>query len=125
VTLIFSGVISAMPFIKSGKLHALAVTSPRRVEPVMNLPTLKEAGGPDIHASLWNGLLAPARTPPAIIERLHREIAAAVRAPDYIARIRASGGTPVSSTPDAFAGLIKADAARYAKAVKDSGARAE
>ena len=125
VTLIFSGVISAMPFIKSGKLHALAVTSPRRVEPVMNLPTLKEAGGPDIHASLWNGLLAPARTPSAIIERLHREIAAAVRAPDYIARIRASGGTPVSSTPDAFAALIKADSARYAKAVKDSGARAE
>jgi tripartite-type tricarboxylate transporter receptor subunit TctC len=125
ITLIFSGVISATPFIKSGKLRALAVTSAKRVEPVMDLPTLKEAGGPDIHASLWNGLLAPARTPPAIVERLHREIAAAVRAPDYISRIRSSGGTPVSNTPDDFAKLIKTDLARYAKAVKDSGARAE
>ena len=125
VTLIFSGVISATPFIKSGKLRALAVTSPRRVEPVMDLPTLKEAGGPDIHASLWNGILAPARTPPAVIDRLHREIANAVRAPDYISRIRASGGTPVSSTPDEFARLIRDESARYAKAARESGAPAE
>ena len=125
VALMFSGVISALPFLQSGKLNGLAVTSPRRVEPVMNLPTLKEAGGPDIHASFWNGILAPARTPRALIERLNREIVAIMQTPDYVSVIRRRGGTPVSSTPDEFAQLIKSESLKYGKAVKESGARAD
>ena len=122
---IFSGVISATPFIRSGKLRALAVTAGKRTPPYEDLPTMKEAGGPDIHASLWNGILAPAKTPPAVIERLHTEIAKAVRAPDYVERIRASGGTPVITTPDEFAKFMRAESARYGKAVQESGARAD
>jgi tripartite-type tricarboxylate transporter receptor subunit TctC len=125
VVLMASGVISAEPFLKSGKLIGLAVTSPRRVEPVMHLPTLKEAGGPDIHASFWNGILAPARTPPEIIALLNREIVATLKTPEYVSTIRARGGTPVSSTPAEFAQRITSELVKYGKAVKESGARAD
>jgi len=101
------------------------VTAGKRTPPYEDLPTMKEAGGPDIRASLWNGILAPAKTPPAVIERLHTEIAKAVRAPDYVERIRASGGTPVITTPDEFAKFMRAESARYGKAVQESGARAD
>jgi len=125
ITMMFSGLISAMPHVKSGRVNALGVASERRTEPVMNLPTIREAGGPDIRASFWNGILAPARTPPAIIERLNREIVAVVNSPEYVAAIRAGYGTPVSSTPEAFAKLIRSETERYGKAVRESGARAE
>jgi tripartite-type tricarboxylate transporter receptor subunit TctC len=125
VVLMFSGVISAEPYLKSGKLNGLAVTSARRVGPVMNLPTLKEAGGPDIQASFWNGILAPARTPRVLVDRLNREIVAILQSPEYITTIRSRGGTPVSSTPEEFAQRMKSEGVKYAKAVKESGARAE
>jgi tripartite-type tricarboxylate transporter receptor subunit TctC len=125
IQIIFSGVISATPFIKSGKLRGLAVTAAKRTAPYENLPTMKESGGPDIHASVWNGILVPAKTPPAIVERLNAEIVKVLRSPDYIERIRASGGTPVSSTPDEFARFIRSEAARYGKAAQESGARAD
>jgi tripartite-type tricarboxylate transporter receptor subunit TctC len=86
---------------------------------------MKESGGPDIRASLWNGILAPAKTPPAIVDRLNAEIVKALRAPDYIERIRASGGTPFGSTPEEFARFIASESARYGKAAQESGARAD
>lgn len=125
IQVIFSGMISATPHIESGKLRALAITASKRMVPYENLPTMKESGGPDIRASFWTGTLAPAKTPPAIVDRLNAEIVKALRSPDYIERTRASGGTPVSSTPEEFARFIASESARYAKAVQESGARAD
>jgi tripartite-type tricarboxylate transporter receptor subunit TctC len=123
VQLAFSGIISAEPYLKAGKLIGLAVTASRRTEPVTYLPTLKEAGGPDIHASFWNGILAPAKTPRAIVERLNREIVAVLASPDYVATIKSRGGTPVTSTPEQLGQRMKVESTKYAKAVKESGAR--
>lgn len=125
ITMMFSGLISAMPHVKSGKVVALGVAAEKRTEPVMNVPTIREAGGPDIRASFWNGIMAPAKTPPAIVERLNREIVAVINSPEYVATIRAGSGNPVSSTPEGLARLIKYEIDRYSRVVQESGAKAE
>jgi tripartite-type tricarboxylate transporter receptor subunit TctC len=125
ITMTFSGLISAMPHVKSGKVVALGVASPKRTEPVMNIPTIKEAGGPDIHASFWNGIMAPAKTPPAIIARLNREMVAVINSPEYVAAIRAGSGNPVSSTPEGLGQFIRYEMDRYGKVIRESGATAE
>ena len=125
ITMMFSGLISAMPHVKSGKVTALGVAAEKRTEPVMHIPTIRESGGPDIRASFWNGIMAPAKTPPAIIERLNREIVAVVNSPEYVAAIRAGSGNPVSSTPEGLARLIKYEIDRYGRVVQESGAKAE
>ncbi|MGE5525396.1 MAG: Bug family tripartite tricarboxylate transporter substrate binding protein [Rhodospirillaceae bacterium] len=125
ITMMFSGLISAMPHVKSGKVVALGVAAAKRTEPVMNIPTIKEAGGPDIRASFWNGIMAPAKTPPAIVEKLNREIVAVINSPEYIAAIRAGSGNPVSSTPEGLGKLIKFEIDRYTRVVQESGAKAE
>ena len=125
ITLMFSGLISAMPHVKSGKVLALGVAAPKRTEPVPHIPTLKEAGGPDIQASFWNGIVAPVKTPQAIVEKLNRDIVAVIKSPEYVAAIRAGSGNPVSSTPEGLGQLIQYEIDRYTRVVKESGATAE
>jgi len=119
------GVSTLMPHIKSGKLRALATTGLRRTPAMPQLPTIAELGFPGFEAVAWYGFLAPARTPPAIIARVHDETVRALKVPDLKARLEAAGFDLVGSTPDAFAAYIKTEIKKWAPVIKTSGTQVD
>lgn len=124
VQVMFDNMPSAIGFARNGSLRALAVTSPKRVASEPNLPTIKESGYPDFQVVTWFGLFAPARTPADIVERLHREVADAVRSPEVQKKLIELGSEPTSNTPAEFAALVKSDLAGWAKVVKAANIKA-
>lgn len=119
------GVSTLMPHIKSGKLRALATTGLRRTPAMPQLPTIAELGFPGFEAVAWYGFLAPARTPPAIIARVHDETVRALKVPDLKARLEAAGFDLVGSTPEAFAAYIKTEIKKWAPVIKTSGTQVD
>jgi tripartite-type tricarboxylate transporter receptor subunit TctC len=120
VSVVFSAVSSATPFIKSGKIRAIAVTSAKRLPSLPDVPAVAETL-PGFESSQWFGILAPAGTPRAIIDRLHKAIANAARAPETRERFAAMGIEPVVSTPEAFAKTIREEVVTWGKVVKAAG----
>ncbi len=114
-----------LPHFKSGKLKALATGGQKRMAALPNLPTLAEAGVPGYEASNWWGILAPAKTPQAIIRKLNTEIAAVVKLPDTQARLESEGIEPVTRTPAEFTQLIVSDIAKWRKVAKEADIRNE
>ena len=112
---------SVLPLVKAGRLTALAVTSRTRTAAAPEVPTMIEAGVPDYEASSWYGLLAPAATPRAIVERLHRETAQILRNDEIRARLIEQGLDPVGNTPREFAGVIGAEIVKWRGVVKAAG----
>jgi tripartite-type tricarboxylate transporter receptor subunit TctC len=125
VQMAFSGVGTVAAHVKSGRVIALAITSARRMDYFSDVPTFQESGMTTMSISLWNGILAPARTPASIIQRLNAEIRNAAAAPELNRVLSTQGTSAVSNTADEFAAFIKAERERYAVIVKDSGARAD
>ena len=121
----FSGVGTVAAHVKAGRLRALAVTGSKRVEVFADAPTLQDAGGPNVQMWLWNGVLAPAGTPAPIIRRLNSELVKAAHSPELIAAMATQGTSPASNTPEEFAKFIREEQARFAKIVKESGAKAD
>ncbi len=115
---------SAAPNIRSGKLKALAVTSRQRAPALPQVPTLAETL-PDFAIETWWGLVAPAGTPAAVIERLHQAFATALKSPETQARFASLMADPAPSTPAAFGSFMAAERARYERVVKASGARVD
>jgi tripartite-type tricarboxylate transporter receptor subunit TctC len=124
VQVMFDNMPSAIGFARNGSLRALAVTSPNRVASEPNLPTISESGYPDFQVVTWFGLFAPARIPANIVERLHREVAEAVRSPEVQKKLTELGAEPTSNTPAEFAALVKSDLASWAKVVKAANIKA-
>ena len=116
---------SSMPHVKSGRLKALAVTSPKRAIVAPELPTIAESGYPGFEVRSWYGLLAPVGTPKAIIDKLSSQIAAVLRQPEVIAKLASDGAEPGGDTPAEFAAYIKSEAERWGKVVKTAGIRAD
>ena len=112
---------SAISHVRSGKMRALAVTSKRRISAAPEVPTLEEAGVPGYEAIGWFGTVAPAKTPAEIINRLNREIAAALQAPEVRARALDAGTEPLTDSPQAFAALIREETVKWAKVIKTAG----
>jgi tripartite-type tricarboxylate transporter receptor subunit TctC len=128
VDVMFDNLPSAMPHIKSGRLKALAVTSAARSGALPELPTVEEAGGPTLkgyEASSWFGLLAPAGTPADIVSRVQQETAKALATPAMKERLLAQGAIPSGNTPAEFTRFIAAEAAKWARVVKASGAKVD
>ncbi|CAN5425753.1 tripartite tricarboxylate transporter substrate binding protein [soil metagenome] len=121
----FDNLPSSMQQIKGGKLVALAVTSAQRSPALPDVPTVEEVGGPALkgfEASSWFGLLAPAGTPPDIVNRIQQEVAKSLGTPAMKEKLVAQGAIPSGNTPAEFAKLIDSEHIKWAKVVKDSGA---
>jgi tripartite-type tricarboxylate transporter receptor subunit TctC len=123
VSLMFDNMPTALPHVKAGRLKALAVTTAKRSPALPELPTVAESGLPDFEATSWFGVLAPAATPKEIVNKLSGEIAKILKTPDVQAQLSGQGAEPVGSTAEEFATHIKSEMAKWAKVVKESGAR--
>jgi len=118
----FDTMPAASPYVRSGRMRPLAVTSLKRVAEFAELPTVAQSGVPGYHLTTWYGVFAPAGTPAAIVGRLHAEINNAIQAAGTRERLVDNGfdGT-VTRTPEEFAAMVRADVVRYAKLVKEAG----
>ncbi|HKU69592.1 MAG TPA: tripartite tricarboxylate transporter substrate binding protein [Burkholderiales bacterium] len=125
VSMYFSTTPSSMPFVRAGRLRAIAVTSAQRSKIVPDVPTIAESGLPGFEQSAWHGLLAPAGTPLAIVGKLSDEVIRLLKMPDVVERLAAQGVDVVASPPVEFAAFIKQDVAKYAKLVKTAGIRVD
>ena len=125
VQYMFAGLLPAQAQVKTNRLRALAVTSAKRSALIPELPTVIESGLPGFEVIGWYGVLAPAGTPPAIVNRLHAEIIKVLALRDIRERIAGDGAEVVGDTPAQFAAFLKTDIARWAPLIKQSGARLE
>jgi tripartite-type tricarboxylate transporter receptor subunit TctC len=125
VHMLFGNVLSTLSHVKTGRLRALAVTTAKRSTALPDLPTIAESGVPGYDNSTWHGWLAPAGTPPAILNRLNAELVKSARAPDVVARLAPDGGEAVGSTPEEFAQHIATEIARWRRVVREAGVRVE
>jgi tripartite-type tricarboxylate transporter receptor subunit TctC len=121
----FSSVPAVLPHVKAGRLNALGVGSARRSLALPQVPTVAESGVPGFEYAAWNGIFAPARTPPAILTRLNSELVKGLAAPEIHQRFIANGGEPASSTPDELRRYMLEETARWAKIIKVAGIRIE
>jgi tripartite-type tricarboxylate transporter receptor subunit TctC len=124
VTMLFTTTISATPHITSGKVKGLALTSAKRLESMPELPTIGETLK-GYQAEAFQGMVAPAGVPRAIVEKLAREVGAIVRSPEIVKVFDASGAVAVGSSPQEFGAFLKAEMAKWGKVVKDAGIKLE
>jgi tripartite-type tricarboxylate transporter receptor subunit TctC len=122
VSMMFVNVLSALPYVKSGQLRALAIATPRRSSALPDLPTVAEANLPGFVAGAWFGILVPAGTPPEVVDKLSAEIVRILHLPDIVERLAGQGAEAIGDTPEQFAGHIRQETAKWAKVVKASGA---
>ncbi|HET7527895.1 MAG TPA: tripartite tricarboxylate transporter substrate binding protein [Burkholderiaceae bacterium] len=125
LTFTFGTVNVQLPQVKAGKIRALAVTSPTRLEALPEIPTVAESGLPGFEYSGWLGIAAPAGTPEAIIERLQREIAVILLTDEARQYFASYGREPVASTPAAFTAFIRAEHEKWGHVIRDSNIHAE
>jgi tripartite-type tricarboxylate transporter receptor subunit TctC len=125
VQMAFETALSVVPHIQSGQLRAIAVAANKRLAQLPDVPTMAEAGLPNFEVSSWNGLFAPAKTPPEIIARLHDAAVKALAAPDVREKLTAQGAEPVGSTPEQFRAYIKAEIDKWGPVARASGARVD
>jgi tripartite-type tricarboxylate transporter receptor subunit TctC len=124
VQIMFATMPAAMPHVKSGKVKPVAVTTAKRSQAMPDLPTIAESGVKGYEASTWYGLLAPARTPQAIVTRLHGDTVKILAGPTR-QRLEVQGFEPEGGTPAEFTAYIKSEIIKWAKVIKDAGIPAE
>jgi len=118
----FDTVITSVPHIQAGTLRAFAVSSQKRASSLPDVPTMEERGARDFSITQWQGMLAPAGTPKAIVDRLNQEMVKALQAPDVRERLVAQGGAEiVTGSPEDLAALIRRELESYAKLIKAAG----
>jgi tripartite-type tricarboxylate transporter receptor subunit TctC len=121
VQTIFSGPGAAIPQIKAGKLRALAVTTLKRARELPEVPTMHESGFKNFEISGWYGIMAPAKTPRPVVERLNKDIVAVLSTGDTPKLLAARGYEPSPTSPEDFAAYLKGEVARWSKAIKEYG----
>jgi tripartite-type tricarboxylate transporter receptor subunit TctC len=117
----FPAIITALPHLKSGKIRALGVTSRARVASLPDVPTIGESGVPGFEVEQWYGVFVPARTPNAIVARLHKEMSSVIQDPDNVARMTATGSEAVGGTPAALAALVKTETQQWGRIIRQAG----
>jgi tripartite-type tricarboxylate transporter receptor subunit TctC len=119
--MLFAVMQPLQPQIQAGKLRALAVTSAKRFALLPDLPTIAESGYPGFEALAWNGVLVPAGTPKAVVQRLNAEINAILKEPDVVQKMHASGFDLVGGTPEEFGALIRSESAKWLPVIRKAG----
>ena len=125
VDLTFSPIASSLQHVKAGRLKALGVTSSKRVPLLPDLPTIAESGLPGYAASAWYGVVAPARVPQNIIQKLNVEINVLLKNPEFREGMLARGAVPMGGSSEEFAAFMRQEVSKYAKLVKESGIKVE
>ncbi len=125
IPLVFTAIATAQQFVRSGKLKGLGVSSARRSGSLPDVPTFVESGLEGFVVDSWVGILAPAKTPPPVVARLQKEIAAVLAEPETRERYATLGIEPVANAPEQFAEQIRADLVRWEKVVRQAGIRIE
>ena len=125
IPMVFVNASALAPFAKSGKMRALAVTTPERAEVLPEVPTVREAGFPEVESTNWSGLVVPGTTPTAVIARLNAELMGALRDAEIREKLKTYGMSPVPGTTEQFAALLQSESARYAKVVREAGIKAD
>jgi tripartite-type tricarboxylate transporter receptor subunit TctC len=122
VPIMFDSAIAILPQIKAGKVRAIAITSAKRSTALPDVPTFSEAGMPGFESYAWYGFFAPAKTPPDVIAKLNGAALKVMKGPDWQKVLADTGSENVGETPEQFAAFTKAEATKWAKVVKESGA---
>lgn len=125
IPLVYTAIAGAIPHVKSGKLHPVAVSSARRATSLPDVPTFIENGVTDFEANSWVALLAPARTPKAIVDKLNTELNAVLNDPEVREKLNGMGITATPGTAEKFGEEVKRDLARYGQVVKAANIKAE
>jgi len=123
VQVMFGTILASAPHIRSGRVRAIAITGPQRSTALPEVMTFSEAGLPTYDASSWNGVLVPAGTPRAIVDRLNAEIVRILKSPNVLERLAQDGALPAPTTPEEFAAFMKAEIAKWAKVVQAANIR--
>ena len=113
------------PYAKSGKARAIVVTTRERAEVLPEVPTMREAGYPELEATNWSGLVVPSATPAAVIARLNAEVVRVLGVAEVREKLVIQGMSPAPSTPEQFAALLRSEAERYAKTVREAGVKSD
>jgi tripartite-type tricarboxylate transporter receptor subunit TctC len=119
------GTSTAVPFVKAGTVHGLAVTAPKRLDSLPEVPTFTEAGYPAMDYSLWFAVLAPATTPPAIVQKLHDDIARVVADPDYVPQLATRGFEAQSNTPAELEAFLQKDYEKFQVLIEKLGLKVD
>jgi len=121
----FNGMLATYPPVKEGRLKAIAISSAKRFSAAPNLPTVAESGVPGFETGSWQGIVAPARTPPEIVNKLHAAVMKILATPEMKDRLDKAGAEVRSMTPAHFGDFIASEKARWAKVVRESGEKFE
>jgi tripartite-type tricarboxylate transporter receptor subunit TctC len=125
ISFMIENVPGTLPFVKQGKLRALAITSAQRSPLEPSLPTMAQSGVPGYEVVGWQGLFAPTGTPREIVTKLHSELAKALGLAEVRERLAALGAEPVGSSPEAFGAFVRAEHARWGKVIREKGIRSQ
>lgn len=125
IPMVVANVSEVVSFAKGGKMRPLAVTTAERAEAMPEVPTVREAGYPEVESTNWSGLVVPAATPPAAIARLNAELGQALRNAEVREKLKTYGMSPAPGTPEAFGAFLQSESARYAKVVREAGIKAD
>jgi tripartite-type tricarboxylate transporter receptor subunit TctC len=125
ISMVYGNTTEIAPAIKVGKLRGIVVTSAQRAEVLPDVPTMRESGYPQLEATNWSGMVAAAATPSEAVARLNAELVAALRESAVQDRLTANGMSAAPGTPEAFGAFLRAEAARYAKVVREAGIKVD
>lgn len=125
ISLMWDNIVAVTPHVKNGRVKPLAVTSARRAASLPDVPTMAESGLPGFEAVSWIGALVPAGTPQPIVDKIHTDLIAVLRMPEIKEKLGALGAEVVGNTPEQFAAWNRSEIAKWAKAIKESGARVD
>jgi tripartite-type tricarboxylate transporter receptor subunit TctC len=122
---LFNGMLATYPSVKDGKLKAIAISSAKRFSGAPDIPTVAESGYPGFETGSWQGIVAPAGTPPEVVKKLHAAVTAVLASPEMAEKLATSGAEVRPQSPEQFGAFIRDEKSRWAKVVKDSGAKFE
>jgi len=121
----FNLVTQALPHVRTGRVKAYVITTKKRFPGAADIPTVVEAGYPDLEADYWTGLFAPVRTPPSIVAKINRDVVAIMQSAAMRAWLLEQGAEPVPGTPQEFAAFIRSETVKWGKVIKTAGIKPE